>query len=303
MKLGECTANVTNVNIDAYMTSMQADQAFTTLNLNKVKFYNAWQGHLCLWVDNAYQSAMDSKNGDVAPVAGAYGNRVNITDSLLAKCGGPVILTQQVRHHQKMNQTLGVDVNVDDKSILYSYVTGQEAWFVAVGQTQLAAQVTALSKMIEDTAAQAKITAGYTSNQFIENVDTINLIMVNMSRDTPADNVINATYNKTSGGSTTTALNMGINDNGKQRNALLDKYQAGTKLLAGQVAPVFQSSTGGIAATDGTSGCFGIDFDAKKPIAPDASFFGGEYVTLYYGGMGVMLEYYNPYHPAVKPVH
>lgn len=283
-KVGENVTNMTNINIDAYMESVVVEHSNSTLNLEKVKFYNAWQTHLFLWNDNRYQTWMIGR--DTPPPAYMQNLVVNINDSFIAKSGGPVILAQSNRTEVVGNHGLGVDVNVTGNSELYSYVTGQEAWFVAVGQTQLAAQIRAMNALITGPGGPH----GYTSKDKIQGVETMNMIMVNMG--TGINFGAPETYNGSFTNNGVTGLLMSRPDfnhpNGNSfKNNMLDMY---TQATGGQ-APIFQSSAGGTAYTDGATGCFGIETGA--PGAPTANFYQGDYITLYYMGIGIMMEYYH----------
>lgn len=289
LRVGVCHATFDNVNVDAYMTSLSTEDDMTTVNLKQVKFYNAWQTHLFLWSNNQYQDYVSNEKTD-APFANVYGQKVIITDSLVAKCGGPVIIAQSVNRDWTVNRNSGHDVVVDDKSVLYSYVTGQEAWFVAVGQTQLAAQIMAMDTLISNTNYSG-IAASYISNKHIANVNTVNMIMLNMGTGTtlnPSEQYSGSFTRINADGTKTVALNMAASyDTSREQNKLLNDYKTGT----GGAAPIFQSSGGGIAFTDGTTGCYSLP--ATAPGLPENKFYEGEYITLYYSGVGIMLEYYH----------
>ena len=285
-KVGNCVTNMTNVNIDAFMQSVCVEHSNSTLNLEKVKFYNAWQTHLYLWTHNRYQAWMYGNDTDTKEFMQDL--VVNINDSFIAKSGGPVILAQNGDTEDACNHGLGVDVNVTGDSELYSYVTGQEAWFVAVGQTQLAAQIKAMSALISGPGGPH----GFTSTDKIQGVETINMIMVNMGAGTTLGS---ETYNGSYTDNGVTGLLMSRPDYNRPgtnhfKNNMLDTYGQ----LTGGAAPIFQTSGGGIAYTDGATGCYSIDFATGNAYAsPDASFYQGEYITLYYSGIGIMMEYYH----------
>lgn len=285
-KVGLSVTNMTNVNIDAYMQSVCVEHSNSVLNLEKVKFYNAWQTHLYLWNYNRYQNWVYGDN--IATKEFMQDLVVNINDSFIAKSGGPVILAQSGGIDQESNHGVGVDVNVTGNSELYSYVTGQEAWFVAVGQTQLAAQIKAMSALISGPGGPH----GFTSMDKIQGVETLNMIMVNMGEGTSLGT---DTFNGSFTNNGVNGLLMSRPDYNRPgtnpfQNPMLDMYGQ----LTNGVAPIFQTSAGGTAYTDGATGCYGIDFTTGNPYAsPDASFYQGEYITLYYSGIGIMMEYYH----------
>lgn len=270
-KVGECVTNMTNVNVEAYMTSVLLECAGSTLNLNKVNLYNAWQGHLFLWNSNEYQSYHLDKDTETKDYI--QNLVVNISDSSLTKCGGPVILAQAADTVNAANNQNGVEVIVHDDSPIHTYVTGQEAWFVAVGQTQLAAQIKAMSGLITKGAAGH----GYLSTSKIQGVETVNMVMVSMgSGVNPLGVETNVSFVRNG----VTVLQSARTSTRPefQNQALIDmKSQVGA-------APIFQSSGGGIAYTDGATGCYGIAGD----------FYAGDYIALHYQGAGILLEYYHP---------
>ena len=290
MKITGVTANYTNVNIDAYIISMCVEFDTSIVNLNKVKFYNAWQGHLFLW---NYNIIYEDLGIQTAPPADKHSNmKINITDSLLAKCGGPVILSQNLDADKPWNTYSGADVKTDSKSELYSYVTGQEAWFVAYGQTALAGQIVAMNQLITLYGGYPTgQSASFSASDKIQGVNTVNIIMVNMgtgSAITATGDKYNGSYQK----GDVVGLSM-------TNNPMLDAYNqffdyAVQTGQAAQIPPFFQSSSGGIAYTDGATGCYSVNFgDYSITNAPDASFYQGEFLTLYYMGIGIMLDYYH----------
>ncbi len=270
--------NVINTNIEAYTITMMPYNDDLTVNLDKVKFFNAWQGHLFIWNGNTVQDEItDSTSGQ--PREEYQNIKINITDSTLAKCGGPVILSQNPNPGYEINSKSGADIVVDDKSVLYSYVTGQEAWFVGVGQSQLVMQIMSLDNQIANAASQAGVPASFISNKKIQDVSTINMIYVNMGAGTDISGS-SVQY----GGSFTRA---GQTLNTIKNNPWLDAYLGAT----GGAAPVFQSSAGGTAFSDGESSCYGIESGSIG--APTSNFFEGDYLSLYYMGIGILLDYYH----------
>ena len=298
-KLGACVANVTNINIEAYQTSMLVEDANTTLNLNKSNFYNAWQGHLFLWNDNYVQRYFQGES-DKTTATAAYARDVivNITDSSLTKCGGPVIISQSTNTEYAYNNASGAQVHVSGNSDLHTYVTGQEAWFVAVGQTQLAAQIKAMNNLIMMCNNTDMTTYygshGYLSTDYISGVPTVNMIMVNMGTSLVFDGSESFNGYFEQNGEVAMRMSNGKHDRELYNNTVLDTYVATTKSLnqKGEPAPVFQSSGGGIAFTDGSTGCYGLETGTMGP--PATTFYGGKFVSLYYMGVGIVMEYYHP---------
>jgi hypothetical protein len=144
----------------------------------------------------------------------------------------------------------------------------------------MAGQIMAMNALVSGTAAACGATAGYTSTAKIQGVSTMNLIMVIMGEGLTIGGGEDYDGSCTINGNSVLQMNDGA-------NPMLDMYLGAT----GGIAPVFQSSAGGTAYSDGATGCFGIETGA--PAAPLGNFFQGDYISLYYLGLGVLLEYYH----------
>ena len=224
---------------------------------------------------------------ELPPVANHQSTKINITDSLVAKCGGPVILSQTANIGYASSVNSKADVVIDDKTEIYSYVTGQEAWFVAVGQTSMAGMIMAMNALVSGTAAPQGITASYTTTTKIQGVSTMNLIMLVMGEGLAlGDGSQDYDGSCTIAGNTVLQMNDGM-------NPLLEGYIAATNAMSAMGAPVFQSSAGGVAYSDGATGCYQIDFSTGASGYATGNFFQGDYITLNYLGMGILLEYYH----------
>ena len=277
-KIGETITNMYNVNVDAFMTSVVVENMGSTVNLDKVKFYNAWQGHLFLWAKNEHQ--IDQGGTNEATWAYIPNLVVNINDSLLAKCGGPVILSQAPEVDDACNLTCGTEVVADAESEIWTYVTGQEAWFVAVGQTQLAAQVRAMSTTIGNGR-------GYTSKDYIQGVETINMIMVAMGNKGTSLEGTTSNVLYTRDGQTIMQSHYPTNTKTFQteRDKIIDQITQNPDYAALKVAPLFETNTGGLGYIDATLKCNALN----------AELYTGDYITLYYTSMGasIMMDYYD----------
>ena len=277
-KVGETVTNMTNVNVDAFMTSLVLENAGSTLNLDKVKFYNAWQGHLFLWNTNEHQEVFNGINEETWDYIPNL--VVNINDSLLAKCGGPVILSQTPDVDKPYNRTNGTEVIVDAESELWTYVTGQEAWFVAVNQVQLAAQIKAMSPLVGQAIGAGH---GFTSKEYIKGVETINMVMVAMG------NTGTSLEGTTSNASFTRDGVVGMMSHYPTNSKTFQTPQLdGAISMTGGAAPIFQTNAGGLACINAEMACQPLNADFYKGE--------GDYITLYYTAMGagIMMEYYHP---------
>lgn len=257
-----------NVHIEAYMLGMvvHADQQKVTLK--DCIFNNAWQGHLYLWSVNRLQETYLERSNE-APIANYKPLVVDIKNTELTKCGGPVIVADYANMENACNSTCAVDVRADASSKLSSYVQGSEVWFQVNGVAQLATQILAMNKPIADTAQLYGTTAGITStsNPGMTGTPSANLIFANRG---PRGKM--------------TIEGKGTLD---MQDPTVNAVAAGLKQATGQDVPVFQSSGGGIAASDGTQ------IFSPTMGAPDPSFFTGETMNLYAFGLGILVEYFH----------
>ena len=333
LKFSYSDVTVYNTNIDAFYVSMCAEDDDLTINVNDSKFYNAWQGHIFIWNKNYHHFTVhgwDEKIAGLYPeTREAYQNiKININRSMLAKCGGPVILSQQADKNSMYNANSGADVVATD-SVLYSYVTGQEAWFVAVGQTTMAGQILAMDQLVSGTAngiyqqmsaygvpgAEIFKDVSYLSKTKINGVETMNLIMVNMGSGMGFEDLgYEGSFTRitTDGNGNVLSSVVGLNMHNPETEGDLSttknpQYYAYKSATGGQ-APIFQTSNGGTSF--GNIGTAQLPqpglyyFDGQVPtLAPqNPEMYTGEYITMYYIGLGVMLEYYNSTNPASTPV-
>ncbi len=303
LKFRAVTAELENTNIDAYYLSVTVEADDTALTIKNSKLYNAWQGHVFVWNSNGVQSRYGNKQE--APYANYNPVTIDIQNSLLGKCGGPVILCQADEKNYPSNRDSGTYVIADKDSELYSYVTGQEAWFVAVGQTAMAADIKALNGLITgfsqnyvDMFKANGITlapASFSSKHKIEGVETMNMIMVSMGTEV---------------GVTEGPIIGKLTIDGKvvldTTNSKLKEYQSSPYTGNGK-APIFQSSDGGTCYYNAVPGvpqdqmlqCLPTDphtgLGAYLPSAtlPDVRCFTGDYMALNVSGIGICLDYYH----------
>ena len=138
-----------------------------------------------------------------------------------------------------------------------------------------------------------------TASNKIDGVDTFNLVYVVMGIGMDgfgAPGSYNGSFIRLSEGKVA-----GVDDADKDENAAqglnMDDptvtavrngitAQAGA---AGASAPIFQTSAGGTLWTDMSS---------VNVVTDPSLCLGGEYVTIYMLGLGIMVEYYNPTNPA-----
>ena len=277
------TVNIINTRVEAFMLSLLTDYDHQVVNLYKVDFYNAWQNHIFASSKNLLWEFNEAE--DVAPNENYFNPVINIIDSRIAKCGGPVIISQTDDLDEACCAKSANIINIDDATEIYSYVNGTEPWFQAYGVTNIATQIMGLSQIISyNTQGVASFTTSVNENT------AMNLVMVNMvagsSLSLGGDDIDGRLVIGNS-----VAMNM--NDG---ENPYLDAYLAGLAAYGASEAPVFQTTAGGTFASDGASQIFGLETGA--PGTPTNECFAGKYITLYYLGIAITFEYYNPTNPA-----
>ena len=305
--------DVLNTNIDAFYQSTVVDGDDATLTIDNSKLYNAWQGHIFVWNVNILQD--DAGGKDQRETYATYDpTRINITNSLVAKCGGPVILCQQDRKNEEFSYYSGTYVTADSKSKIESNVTGQEAWFVAVGQTAMAADIKALNGLITGFSAgyatsqdlinlatyvlgvPAPQNASFTTTGKIQGVETINMRMVVMgTMPGQAGNFIGKLTIDGKVVLDTTAENTRVKS---YMNAIDTGFGA---------MPIFESSGGGVCyynattqnpaemlqslASDAHTSAFGPYLPSATQ--PDVNCFDGDYINVYVNGIALNFDYYH----------
>ena len=123
--------NFENTRFDRFFISYLADSDYQTVNINDSIFYNSWQNHLFIWSDNPFYGESDNTDFEHANYPALT---VNINNTSVTKCGGPVIISQVKQPELNPNKYSGAHVNYNNvKSDLWTYVDGTEAWFGAMG--------------------------------------------------------------------------------------------------------------------------------------------------------------------------
>lgn len=251
LKTANHTVNLDNAIIKSFYINTYAERNYTTFNINNVKSYDAYQNSLFTW----------------------GGREVNITDSEFKRSGGPLMILQHVDPNEHQDSWYPI-VNVDDKSILESWVSGDEPWFehFAQGKAQM---IAALSAVFGNNAS------------YINSEGEMNMIALNMSDGygiTGASGVHGkVTINNQ------TAVDM-LPDS--QSYATISAVTSALKAQTGEDVPAFMSSEGGVGYYLGTQyGLVGYDVTSGPTLAP-SSLYQGNYLGVYYMGMGITLEYF-----------
>ena len=306
--------NMDQVNVYSYFISLHANRDCQTVNLNDCDFYNAWNNHILTWSDNT----IDENNATTLHPHHTH-ITVNVTgDSRIAKCGGPVIINMLHGPNQNAQSKSDVDINLAEGTVIYSYVTGQEAWFTSYGATSIAMQIKQLNSLVESKGGSFLTTLpGSGDTKFI------NMIMGNVSYVQDASSLLGgADLDGSFSIGDRVLLDMNDSAAGNFGNPYVSAI-AGHALLG--KAPIFQSSNGAVAfglmggntqglnpftqsAGVGTAlgqhpqygvmvapdGLYEINPDpsAMLPLTPAGDGIAdGDYITLYYQGIGIVFGY------------
>ena len=282
-------ATYDNVIIEAYTISTVISDTNTRLTIKNSILNNAWQNHIFAWTNNYLQGVYGDDYKAMAPWDNVTPMEINVINSQLTKCGGPVILQQSDDASAPYNAKTGVVLNVDAASELYSYVTGTEAWFKAYPfAATYAAKIQAMSQLVQSAtggaASLATTRPGNGETQFL------NMVFANLSghaKFTVAGEVLMDTFS----------------------DSVVTAYKTegipalGGASLAQVGAPLLQSTVDPSATATYFEGANGTPIDrvfdpnllAGGSGTVTAPFAQGDYLNLFFGTeVSVVLGYYHP---------
>ncbi len=278
IKTCSLTANITNVNIQSFYISYFADYDYHTANITDCVFNSAFQNHIFALSSYALPAELKDKR-----------LTINIKRSIIKSCGGPAIITQNKIPESESGFVTGVAVNISKDSVVESWVTGEEAWFKAMGITVVAEQIKKYEPMLN------KHNSSFITEKIviIDSKETklklMNVIMVNLMFPENAgsmDEIFNMMMGNTDidgkltiGGST--VMDMDDTETGKYGNASASE-------IKGQSMGnhVFETSNGVGYTAPGTK--FTVtegDISAKTP---------NDYLSIYFYTLGIVLGNYHP---------
>ncbi len=279
-KVAKAVYNFNAVNATRYYITSMPEYDCVTMNLNYTKFYDAWQTHINTWTRNDID---DDKGTSIH--ANHAPTTININNSFVGKAGGPAIIGMNAETTESINRQSKPVVTIDANSKVFSYVVGNEAWFVANNVTDQASMIHGMNHLFQPKASFTTLLSGNT-NAFM------NMIMLNMDADfipgVPGQDAPNDIDGKLVIGETT-ALDM--NDYDLTGEGVAD-INYGNTTVHGIIArfateqeqpPVFASSAGGVAISDLQS--------ITLYVNENDSFYKGDYLTLYWYNLGVVLGY------------
>lgn len=130
MQIHHATLNVINSRIQEQSTGIYSKGDYTTLNVVDSIFQNAYQTHFYILSENAVQV---DDNAEPLPKELYPRNTLNITSSIVKDSNGPAIISQTYAPDVNKHKHSGTYVKVSEDTVIENWVTGQEAWFKALG--------------------------------------------------------------------------------------------------------------------------------------------------------------------------
>ena len=297
MKVQFQKIEVENVRLEAFYIGFFLDNDYTVATVNNSIFYNCHQNNIYSYSNNPISG------DDTAPAENYSPITLNVTNSKITKCGGPVILNQNDSPHLTKNSKSGAQITIDENTEIWTWVTGQEAWFKATNTNGTAATIATLGILLQ---------ANLDGNTFIsqtgeEGTDTsnyyMNIIMLNLIAGTDAATVMKATDDLdgklTIGG--TAYFNM--NDEKTATNVATGlQVGYGDQNVANAIgnyagqAPVFNTAVGGVGVISQDEGgnyllVTDLTADATTNAMNKEALKRGDYIALYQNNFGILLGY------------
>ncbi|MBR7117060.1 MAG: bacterial Ig-like domain-containing protein [Clostridia bacterium] len=296
-KLASGTYNLYAVNSQAFFNTMTAEYDDLTVNIDYCSFYNAWNNHISTWTNNRIDMGDNKDNPSIH--AGYDPTRINISNSFIGKSGGPAILAMVEDPTEKYNMLAGSKpiINIDLNTNIFSYVKGDESWFVSYKATAIAEQLAGFNNFFPgDSTFMTTIGGG--SNNFM------NMICLFMD----------AHFNPVTFDGTTSDINGSLTIGGKViidmntttvgettykygHGGYVDAYRNGMIAAGYQtVPPIFVSDAGGISFTDTATGLYELTNTGsmKKIESADHVAVKGDNLAVFLYNLGLHLGFNEP---------
>lgn len=274
-----------NIRIEAFYINFFLDNDYTVASVNNCIFYNAHQNHIYSYNENHLGA------DDTAPAANHSPITLSITNSKITKSGGPVILNQTEAPHLAKNSKSGAQVTIDENTEIWTWVTGTEAWFKAIGAETVASQLSGLGLLLAQ-SGMPKTFASMTGENGMTGPNGeifMNMVMVNIVSGGDFNDVIN--FKGDLDGSFTkgdvTYLDMndsvaldGVHGYGSQTVAT----EFITQAMAGKEPIIINTHTDGAIIVDKNS-------QTATPAGNVTGLADGDLVAIYYGCFGFVFGY------------
>lgn len=206
-------------------------------------------------------------------------NNVQLRRSEMIGCGGPIIIQDHVNSKEENGGEIG-QITITDCN-LQAYVTGNEGWFVLVKASALVPQIKALDGLFNNPYFNRSFLKTQTQ-EGNKQVSYMNLICVNKSgsaQSITAEKIKGSTTFVDSKTELNYSFNFGLNN----------PYLAGMlDATFGQTA-TFETSAGGFGYATATGI---LDIQNQQIVNPEDNIYKGEYLTIYYNGMAIVIGYF-----------
>lgn len=285
MKVQFHTVNVENIRIEAFYISFFLDNDYTLANVNESIFFNSYQNQIYSYNHNPISG------DDTPPAANYVPITLNVTNSKITKSGGPVILNQTEGPELVKNSKSGPQITIDDKTEIWTWVTGNEAWFKANGATAIAQQIQGLGLLLAQ-SGMPKTFVRSTGENGMTHPDGyyfMNMVMVNIADGTNINDILNFTGDldgsMTIGGTKYLDMNDTV--------ALDGVHGYGSQTVATQFVTQAMAGKKPIIINTCTDGALVIDDQAytATPAGNTAGIADGDYVGIYFGCFGFVFSY------------
>ena len=290
-KLASGTYNLYAVNAQAFFNTMTAEYDDLTVNIDYCSFYNAWNNHISTWTSNRIDNNTTyDPNNNVSVHAGYDPTRINISNSFIGKSGGPAILAMVEDPDKEYNIKAGSKpiITIDENTNIFSYVKGDESWFVSYNATGISAQLSSFNKYFSDGSTfLTKIGGG--ENNFMNMICLFMDAHFNPDPNALSGATTDINGSLTIGGKVIQDMNTtGSNQYG--HGGAVDRYRN----LASS-APVFVSDAGGICFTDAKAAIYELTQTGPAPItSADHAAVQGDHLAMFLYNLGLTLGFNEP---------
>ena len=282
---------VDNSIVEAYTISAVMSHGNSKLTIEDSKLFNAWQNQVYAWGNNFLQEGAGSEYEDMAPWANTKPLELDIKNSSLTKCGGPVILAMNA-NTKPYNAISGLTVTADTASKLESYVTGEEAWFTAFPfAAGYINQMKTISGAISNTAVNHYSTTASLTTTLEGNGDTQFMNLVFAALDgSKIKYTVNGTVMMDNSDAVVTAHMSGALNSAPLLQSTVNPAAVATN-LAGQMGDPADKVIDPNSALKFDNGYPEYNSAALTNINP--TFFTGDYLNFHYGAVSVFMGYYH----------
>lgn len=282
---------VDNSIVEAYTISAVMNFGNCKLTVEDSKLFNAWQNHVFAWGNNTLQSDAGDAYEDMVPWENTKPLELDIKNSSLTKCGGPVILAMNA-NNAPYNAISGLTVTADAVSKLESYVTGTEAWFEAFSfAAGYINQMKTVSGAISNTAVNHYSTTASLTTTLEGNGDTQFMNLVFAALDgSKIKYTVNGTVMMDNSDAVVTAHMSGMLNSAPLLQSTVNPAAVATNLSGkmGDPADKVIDPNSALKFDNGYP-----EYNSAAPTNINPTFFTGDYLNFHYDTVSVFMGYYH----------